>query len=377
MADMTEVMNLIQNQDQAWKSFHENTDRRIGAIESTIDDLSKKAGRPGVARGAAPDTERLSAAIRAFATKGDDRELKGMTTTSDPSGGYLVVPEWDRAVRLIRDRVSPLSSLCREVVLTEGTEFKLPYTRSVLTGTWVSETDSRGVTADPEFGEHSIPLREVYVSPQISQMLLDQAHYPIDSVLTDLIAHGLAVTEATALHVGNGVGQPRGVLTYATAATADATRALGTVEHVATGVSGAFAAVNPVDVLMQTLGRLAPQYRQRAVWVMPRTVAATLQTFKDGAGGFLWQRGLALGQPDSLLGFPVAIDDSMPDASANSLSIMFGDLQAAYCIVRTPGLRLLRDPYTVKGSVAFYAFSRIGGAVIDDRAIKFVKFGTA
>lgn len=394
MADLFEIKQLVESQGDAWKAwrakhdgqineladewaaFKTRSDARVGAIENALDELARKSARPGAPAGTwgrEADTKAFGEALRAFARTGEDRELKALASNADPAGGYLMIPQMDSAVRLIRDRVSPMSALCREVVLTNAAEFKLPFTRSVLSGTWVGELDSRAVTADPEFGMHSIALHETYVCPSVSQLLIDTAGYPLDSVLTDMIGHGLAVTEATALHTGNGVGKPRGILAYPTAATGDASRTVGTIEHIASGKAGAWADTSPLDVLMTTVGKLAPQYRANAAWVMNRATAASLMTFK-GDDSYLWQPGLAAGQPDSLLGYRVVIDDAMPDIAADSLSIAFGDLQAAYCIVRGGGLRLLRDPYSTKGQVAFYAFTRIGGAVVDDRAVKLIKF---
>ena len=57
---------------------------------------------------------------------------------------------------------------------------------------------------------------------------------------------------------GSGVEQPNGFLTYGTAATADATRSFGTLQYVATGNAGAFAASNPADKLIELLHTLAP-----------------------------------------------------------------------------------------------------------------------
>jgi HK97 family phage major capsid protein len=378
VADLNELKSIIESQGKTWQDAHQTNDRRLAAVESTIDDLAKRAGRLGIARGATPDTEQLSAALKSFAVRGSDVELKAMSIAigSDPGGGYLVVPQLDSAVRLIRDRVSPLSALCRTVTLDTGNELILPFSRTVLAGLWVAENQNRQLLDDPEWGQHRVPLRECYVAPSVGQLVLDQSGFPIDALILDMVGHGLATTEAVAIHTGDGVGRPRGFLSYETAATADATRALGTIQHIPTGKSADFADTAPSDVLATTVGALSPQYRANARWLMNRTVAARLMTLKDGTGAHLWQRGLALGQPDALMGFPIVIDDQMPDAAADSLSIAFGDFEQAYCIVRSPGVRLLRDPYTERGSVIFYSYVRIGGALVDDRAVKLIRFAT-
>jgi HK97 family phage major capsid protein len=65
----------------------------------------------------------------------------------------------------------------------------------------------------------------------------------------------------------------------------------------------------------------------------------------------------------------------MPVAAANSLSVALGDFQSAYQVVDRQGVRILRDPYTDKPFVKFYATKRVGGDVINFEAIKLLKLG--
>lgn len=77
------------------------------------------------------------------------------------------------------------------------------------------------------------------------------------------------------------------------------------------------------------------------------------------------------------MGYPVLIAEDMPDAGTDSFSIAFGDFSAGYTIAERPDLRVLRDPFSAKPHVLFYATKRVGGDVSDFAAIKLVKFGTA
>jgi len=63
----------------------------------------------------------------------------------------------------------------------------------------------------------------------------------------------------------------------------------------------------------------------------------------------------------------------MPDLSAGSLSIAFGDFRRGYLVVDRAGMRVLRDPYSAKPYVLFYTTKRVGG-VQDYEAIKLMKF---
>ena len=63
----------------------------------------------------------------------------------------------------------------------------------------------------------------------------------------------------------------------------------------------------------------------------------------------------------------------MPAIAANALALAFVNLRASYCIVDRPGIRVLRDPYTLKPWVKFFTTKRVGGAVYNFEAIKLLK----
>ena len=76
-----------------------------------------------------------------------------------------------------------------------------------------------------------------------------------------------------------------------------------------------------------------------------------------------------------LVGYPVLIVEDMPDIAADAHAIAFGNFEKGYTIAERPDLRILRDPYSAKPNVMFYATKRVGGDVSDFAAIKTLKFG--
>ena len=112
-------------------------------------------------------------------------------------------------------------------------------------------------------------------------------------------------------------------------------------------------------------------YRQNGTFVMNRRTQAEVRKLKDDNGNYLWQPGLAAGEPATLLGYPVMSDDNMPDMGADSLSVAFGDFRRGYLIVDRLGVRVLRDPYSAK---PYVLTKRVGGGVADFDAIKLLKF---
>ena len=77
------------------------------------------------------------------------------------------------------------------------------------------------------------------------------------------------------------------------------------------------------------------------------------------------------------MGYPVLIAEDMPDIAAGSYSIAFGDFAAGYTVAERPDLRVLRDPFSAKPHVLFYATKRVGGDVSDFAAIKLMKFAVS
>ena len=67
--------------------------------------------------------------------------------------------------------------------------------------------------------------------------------------------------------------------------------------------------------------------------------------------------------------------EEMPEIGPDARAILFGNFKAAYTIVERPELRVLRDPFSAKPHVLFYATKRVGGGLVDGRAVKVLKFG--
>ena len=107
---------------------------------------------------------------------------------------------------------------------------------------------------------------------------------------------------------------------------------------------------------------------------MSSKTAALLRRVKDADGRFLWSDSLSQAEPARLLGYPVLISEDMPERSPGTAAVLFGDFRAGYTVVERPELRVLRDPFSAKPHVLFYATKRVGGAVTDGRAIKRLNF---
>ncbi len=300
-------------------------------------------------------------------------ELKAMSGATDAAGGYAVPEEIDAAIERTLTAISPIRAIASVVKVGSAGYRKLVTSGGTPSG-WASETGARAETDTPTFHEVAPPSGHLFANPAASQAMLDDAAFDVEAWLADEIAREFARAEGAAFVAGNGTNKPMGFLAATATDEADGVRAFGTLQFLKTGVAGGFPASNPQDKLIDLVQALRAPYRQGAVFVMNSATAARIRKFKTSDGAFLWQAGLAANQPDSLLGYPLVEVEDMPDVATDALSIAFGNFRAGYLIAERQETQILRDPFTNKPFVHFYATRRVGGQVMNSEAIKLLKF---
>jgi HK97 family phage major capsid protein len=354
----------------------EREDEDVAALKEEVAALRMRVEAQAIARPALSGAKSESSPfVERYLRKGLEAgvELKAMSGASDAAGGYAVPEELDARIDKLLTAISPIRAIANVVRVGSAGYRKLVTTGGTPSG-WVAETAARPETGTPAFEEIAPPSGELYANPAASQAMLDDAVFDVEAWLAGEIATEFARAEGAAFVNGNGTSRPKGFLAAANAATADGVRAFGTLQYLSTGVAGGFPASNPQDKLIDLVQALRSPYRQGAVFVMNSATASAIRKFKTADGAFLWQPGLVSGQPDTLLGYPVIEAEDMPDVAANSLSVAFGNFRAGYLIAERAETQILRDPYTNKPFVHFYATKRVGGQVMNSEAIKLLKF---
>ncbi|MCW2338977.1 HK97 family phage major capsid protein [Sphingobium sp. B2D3A] len=382
-------------QDVETKSLEESFDAilqadRLTGMEARMDAFDEAlrkqaeramalAGRPPLdgAKGSDVDPARAAFTDR-YLRRGIEAgvELKSFSGASGGSGGYAVPREIDQMIDAALKSISPIRAVANVVRTGSAGYRKLVTTGGVVSG-WAAETAARPETATPTFQEIAPPSGDLYANPSASQAMLDDAQFDVESWLAEEIAREFGRAEGAAFINGDGTSKPKGFLTYATTNQADSVRPFGSLQYVASGAAGGFPASNPQDRLIDLVQSLRAPYRQGAVFVMNAATLATIRKFKTSDGAFLWQPSMIAGQPATLLGYPVIEAEDMPDIAANSLSIAFGNFANGYVIAERSETSILRDPFTNKPFVHFYAVKRIGGAVANSEAIKLMKFAAS
>ena len=310
-----------------------------------------------------------------FVRSGATVEMKAFTGVTGDAGGYAVPREIDAAIDATLKSVSPIRGIANVVKVGSAGYRKLVTTGGTPSG-WASEVAARPGTGTPVFAEIAPPMGELYANPAASQAMLDDAAFDVEAWLGDEIAREFASAEGSAFVGGSGLDRPKGFLTQPVSTTGDATRSFGTLQYLPSGAAGDFA-VDPDERLIDLVQALRAPYRQGASFVMNSATLARIRKFKTSDGAFLWQPSLVAGNPATLLGYPVVEAEDMPDIAAGSLSIAFGNFQLGYLIAERTETQILRDPYSNKPFVNFYATKRIGGCVTNSEAIKLMKFAAS
>jgi HK97 family phage major capsid protein len=358
--DLGEIKSILEDQGNKFEEFKARYNERMSTLEAEVGDIFKKSNRPRLGGGSSVDEDAEKKSFFDMMRTGrESAELKAMQSGVDPQGGYLLPTQLDQVLSKNLRELSPMRQLAN-VVPVGGPELKQVHSVGGTGYTWVGETSARPETAVPTLKQISIPTKECYAMPGVTQNLLDDNVFDLENWLLEELTEAFGDAEGDAFINGDGIAKPRGLFTYDAVSTADATREHGKFQYVPTGASGSFH-TDQADPLIKLVHAVKPRYRQRASWLLSPEVLEAVRKFKSTTTGeYIWQPGLQAGQPSTLLGYPVFEDENVPAIVANSLSVAFGDFSRAYTITDR-STAMLRDPYTQKPYVMFYAAKRVGG----------------
>lgn len=394
-----EIRNAIEEQKRVWAQFQKANDERLAKIEAGetkgMADLNAKIANLSAAlEQNAAVIERVGElenemnkiglssttgagmgdrGFQAYMRQGDESGIRAAANTgSDADGGFLV-PE---NIRQDIDRVAADSGVIRQLAavqrISNGSSYVEFVTTSGAGAGWVGEKGARPATDTPELARVETVAEEMYANPEATQRMLDDAAVDIEAWLAAEVGIRFAELEASGFVSGDGVAKARGILSYPTVA--DSSYAWGKVGFVKTGEAAAFPSSDPGDVIINLEGTLKQRYLNGAAWIMSRSTKSTIRKFKNSSGDmYLWQPSFREGEPSTLLGHPVYVDDYMPAIGAGEFPIAFGDFRHAYRVVDHVQVRVLRDPFSNKPNVGFYTTKRVGGGIRNFEAIKLLK----
>lgn len=287
---------------------------------------------------------------------------KDLSVGSDPDGGYWILPP--TMAQKIVARVFETSPM-RQVASAQtiGTrEYVVPEDPNDVGAGWVAERGPVTTTSTMQVSRKTIPAHELYAEPVVTTQMLEDAMINIEDYLSNKISDKFSRVENTAFVNGTGVGQPRGILTYASGTTWGST-----LEQIGSGTSGAFTYLGLINLITG----IKDQFQGNAEFLIRRQSIASIMTLVDGASRLIFQpilNGAFNSTP--LLGYKINYATDMPAVGAGALAMAFGDFKAGYQIVDRVGMSTIRDNLTSKPNVLFYTRKRVGGDVVNFDAIK-------
>jgi HK97 family phage major capsid protein len=352
-------------------------DRMAGEITARMEELQAKnakleakLNRPGVEAGKpeylAEHAKKFNDFMRNTAQDAKQTlEVRAMSTTSQPDGGYLVRPELSATVI---SRVFETSPMRLAANVESGSAKSRDYLidDNEAGSAWVAEGGTQSETDTPELGQKEIVAHTQRAMPSATWEMLADAYLDVEAWLAAKVSDKFARFENTAFISGNGVGKPRGILTYADQTT-PGTYERDRIRQVRTGVAANVSA----DGFISQQNAIKEAYQPRAIWMMKRATFGEALKLKGADNYFFSPVLLRDGQVSlQLLGKPVVFADDIPPVGAGNLCVAYGDFRAGYTIYDRVGLQIIRDPFVLAGSgrVRFVTYKRVGGDVTNFEA---------
>lgn len=386
--DKLEVKDAVEDLNRTWKAFREENDKTSGRNEEALAkmnqrmDVLESALQRGQITGVAEEGTKLFRAggeetkayfnYLRFGTRDEinaghkalgREEAKALTVGSDPTAGYLAPAEFVREIIKGEIEFSPIREVA-QVRQTARRAIQLPKRHSSFGAAWTLESGLRSETEGLSFAIEEIATHELYALVDVSEQMMEDSEFNLESELAQEFSEQFAVAEGLAFVTGNGVGKPEGLLTN---------------PSLAESVSGSAASIadanGQADGLIDLYHGVKTQYAVRGVWLLNRATLGEVRKLKDAQGSYIWQPGLADGTPNTILGQPYVEVPDMPDVAADTYPIIFGDLRRGYTIVDRISLSILRDPFTqaTNGNIRFIARRRVGGQVVLAEALRKLK----
>lgn len=278
-------------------------------------------------------------------------EIMALDKGGESTGSYIVPVEYEK--KLIQALENENIMRRYATVITTSAERKIPVVSAHGTAEWIDEKGTFN-DSDDTFTNISIDAYKVGTLIKVSNELLQDSMFDLESYIRTEFSRRIGATEEDAFIDGDGDKKPTGFVTSA-----------------GVGVTAAAADALVGDNFIDLYYSLRRPYRSRAIFMMSDGAAKSARKLKDANGQYLWQPGLVAGQPDTLIGRPAVVSDYMDNLGAGNKPVAFGDFKY-YWIANRLGIQFqpLRELYATTGMTGFLAYMRVDGKLTLTEAIK-------
>lgn len=377
LIEMTDKVNELAS---SWEQFKEINNRKEGEIagrksadpltlnqlerqQEQLNRLEAMMRRPGSETKSEVDLEHKQA-FSNYLRAGDEQglralEKRALSTIVDSDGGFFITRGGIDMVVSGINQYSPMRSLAALTTIS-GDALEVIEDFDEAYAGWTQETEARADTKTPTLSKKIIPVHELYAQPKATQKLIDDASIDAEEWLAGKLTDAFTRLENASFIHGDGAGKPTGLLAYGS----------NVVEQINSEDRGV---ITPA-ALIKLYYSLKEHFAVKAKFLMNRATVQVCRMLKDPTSGhYLWHPSLEAGSPATLFGCEVVQCAEMPTPESGNMPIAFGDFKSGYQIVDRQGISILRDPFTDKPFVKFYATKRVGGGVLNGQAIKLMK----
>ena len=279
----------------------------------------------------------------------------------NPSGGYFVPTPIATRLQERQFATSPMRKICSVMQVTSDSQ-AFWYTDEESEAKFGTETSNRDDNTDsPNVGEMTITVKDIYANPYASNNLIADSLVNIQNFLVNNAWAKIVRTQNKSFIHGEGVMQPRGLLSYEDWATPDVYER----DKLNTHTSQQAGSISIDDLIDMTTYISQFDYSANAKWIMSAKTWGEIQKISSTTDiPLISNTFLETGANSfNLLGYPIAFMHDMPDVATGNMPIILGDFQQGYQIIDRSGMYLLVNPYKKNGSTQFYLATRYGGAV--------------
>jgi HK97 family phage major capsid protein len=370
--ELEEKLNLITELRTKFEEYQKGilTKSDFAVIEKKIDDrldaIELKLNRPPVIEHGDKAPTPAMKAWDGWLRKGHlgPEERKVLVIADDTLGGYLQAPP-DYVNEIIKGitEISEIRSISR-VRQTSAPSIKVPKRTGQFSAARTAEVSERTERTGLKYGLEEMQLPEAFALVKISKHDLEDSAFNLEGEINGEAIEQFGVLEGKEFTVGTAHGEAEGFLVNA--------------EVIANGVTTtAGSNVIAADDMVSLQYSLKSGYRRNATWVMAGATVKVVRLLKESTtNAFIWQPGLQLGQPSSLLGNPVLECVDMPSGLVdNQYEVAYGDFKRGYLIGDRIAIEVQRliEKYAEFGEIGFMFRKRFNGQVVLAEAIKLLK----
>lgn len=320
----TENRELTAEESEKFDRINADLDTKDARIKSILDaeqrarDIEESRARLGVKRDlggeSKPEIDDNDTVRRLMAGEIRSAKFEKRAVTKSGAAGTIPTSVYDRIVEhLVQGNV--VRGLSTVINTSSGETLNVPKSTAFSTASIVGEA-AQASTSDPTLGTTALGAYKYVVLVQLSNELAQDAAVDVGGFLARQAGIALGVATRGHMTTGDGSSKPYGIVTRATTGVTGAA-----------GASGAFTADNLIDLRYSVNGVYTAQ--PGCGWMINSTGMAAARKLKDTTNQYLFQPGLN-GNVDSLLGFPVHINDSMANPANSAKSVLFGHLPSYF-----------------------------------------------